>query len=153
MLMCACLQDQAATLKKINLWTPDLVERVQMPLRLLCMVCQFGENVWMAIAPELIIAVGTGADAEDAMGELQEKLVHLKEWILADKHTSMARSLPLNPTLESAVEQVKEDPNYCEVIFRRGAKRVLWRMVTGKVHQARHRGNQGTLTQSPGHSR
>lgn len=129
MLTCACLQDQVASLNKINLWTPDLSERVQMPLRLLCMVCQFGENVWMAVAPELINALGTGADVEDAVGELQAKLVHLKEWILADKLTSMARSLPLKPSLESAVEEVKNDSE-CFDDFRRGAKRILWRTIT-----------------------
>ena len=43
------------------------------------------------------------------MGELEEKLLHLQKRIFVGvyKHTSMLRSIPLKPSLESAVEQIK----------------------------------------------
>lgn len=53
----------------------------------------------------------------------------LNFWILEEKNTSMMRSMLLQPSLEHAVEHIKKDADYYDD-FRRGAKRVYWRMGT-----------------------
>ena len=63
--------------------------------------------------------------------------MHLNNWIVADKHTSMARSIPLKPSVESAVEQMKKESDYFDD-FRRGAKRVLWRTITLHLVSSQH---------------
>ena len=113
----------------MDIWTPEYLDRMQKPLPMLCMVCQYGEDKWIAVAPELPNALGVGADLEDAVEELQEKLVHLKEWVLEMKHTSMLRSMLLQPSLEHAMEQIKKEADLYDH-FRSRAKRILWRMVT-----------------------
>ena len=49
----------------------------------------------------------------------------------------MARSIPLKPSLESAVEQMKKESDYFDD-FKRGAKRVLWRTITLQLVSSQH---------------